>query len=65
MIVISLNLGLIWGEMRALWNDGLVEYLADLWNIVDFISNSFYLMWISLRFTAWYTVQVITLTYCL
>lgn len=49
---------LIWGEVRSLWSGGLLEYVNDLWNIVDFISSSFYVMWISLRFTSWYTVQV-------
>lgn len=48
---------LIWGEIRSLYADGLIEYVSDLWNIVDFISNTFYVAWISLRFTAWYTVQ--------
>jgi transient receptor potential cation channel subfamily C member 4 len=38
-------------------NCRLLEYIADLWNIVDFISNSFYVAWISLRFTSWYTVH--------
>lgn len=50
-------IGLIWGEIRSLYADGLMDYISDLWNIVDFISNSFYVAWISLRFTAWYTVQ--------
>lgn len=50
--------GLIWGEMRSLWSGGLLEYINDLWNIVDFITNSFYISWISLRFTSWYIVQV-------
>ncbi|XP_055637159.1 transient receptor potential protein [Toxorhynchites rutilus septentrionalis] len=49
-------ISLIWHEMKSLWNDGLLDYIADLWNIVDFISNSFYIAWISLRFTSWYTV---------
>jgi transient receptor potential cation channel subfamily C len=35
----------------------LVEYISDLWNILDFISNAFFVGWIALRFTAWYTVQ--------
>lgn len=79
-------ISLIWGEIRSLYADGLIDYIADLWqvfisvscchlqcipdllfwlitsffncrNIVDFISNSFYVAWISLRFTAYYTVQ--------
>ncbi|XP_062537580.1 transient receptor potential protein [Armigeres subalbatus] len=55
-LVILYIISLIWHEIKSLWNDGLVEYLADLWNIVDFISNSFYIAWMSLRFTSWYTV---------
>lgn len=53
-----INSGLIWCEIRALWTGGLREYTADLWNIVDFITNMFYLMWISLRFSSWYIVNV-------
>lgn len=49
-------IALIWGEIRSLYSDGLLDYVSDLWNIVDFISNSFYVAWISLRFTSWYTV---------
>lgn len=50
--------GLIWGEMNALFSSGLVEYMSDLWNIIDLISNSFYVTWIGLRITSWYLVQV-------
>jgi transient receptor potential cation channel subfamily C len=50
-------IALIWGEIRSLYADGLLDYVSDLWNIVDFISNSFYVAWISLRFTSWYTVH--------
>uniref|UniRef100_A0A1B0CBR7 Transient receptor ion channel domain-containing protein n=1 Tax=Lutzomyia longipalpis TaxID=7200 RepID=A0A1B0CBR7_LUTLO len=57
--VILYVISLIYGEMKALWEGGLVDYAQDLWNIVDFISNVFYVMWISLRFSSWYTVQVI------
>ncbi|XP_063237595.1 transient receptor potential protein [Bacillus rossius redtenbacheri] len=50
-------LSLIWNEIRALWSDGLLAYVSDLWNIVDFITNVFYLVWIGLRFTSWFIVQ--------
>lgn len=54
-----LNLsGLILGEIRSLWSDGLMEYISDLWNIVDFVQNIFYVIWIMLRITAWIIVQV-------
>lgn len=43
--------------MRSLYSDGLMEYISDLWNIVDFISNSFYVCWITLRFTSWFIVH--------
>lgn len=55
--------GLIWSEIRSLWTDGLMEYTADLWNIVDFITNMFYLMWLSLRITSWYIVNIVSITY--
>lgn len=51
-------LGLVWSEIRNLWSEGLKEYISDLWNIVDFITNMFYLMWIAARISAWYTVLV-------
>uniref|UniRef100_A0AAG5DVM5 Transient receptor ion channel domain-containing protein n=1 Tax=Anopheles atroparvus TaxID=41427 RepID=A0AAG5DVM5_ANOAO len=55
-LVILYIISLIWHEVKSLWNDGLMEYVSDLWNIVDFISNTFYIAWMSLRFTSWYTV---------
>jgi transient receptor potential cation channel subfamily C member 4 len=36
-------------EVRSLWFDGLAEYITDMWNIVDFCSNMFYVTWIALR----------------
>jgi len=50
--------GLIIAEIKSLWEDGIIEYISDLWNIVDFIQNTFYVIWISLRITAWCIVQV-------
>ncbi|KAJ8922824.1 hypothetical protein NQ315_007859, partial [Exocentrus adspersus] len=46
--------GLIWGEIRSLWCNGLKEYVSDLWNIVDFITNFFYVMWLALRVSSYY-----------
>ncbi|XP_049878328.1 transient receptor potential protein [Pectinophora gossypiella] len=48
---------LIWAEIRSLWTGGIMEYISDLWNIVDFITNMFYIAWISLRVSSWYIVQ--------
>ncbi|KAJ8929136.1 hypothetical protein NQ314_018204 [Rhamnusium bicolor] len=48
------NICLIWGEIRSLWGEGLLEYIADLWNIVDFITNLFYVIWLALRIASYY-----------
>lgn len=50
--------GLIWGEINSLYSSGIADYISDLWNIIDFISNTFYVTWIGLRITSWYVVQV-------
>lgn len=50
--------GLVCAEIKTLYACGIIEYLGDLWNIIDFISNSFYVTWIGLRITSWYVVQV-------
>ncbi|XP_043491754.1 transient receptor potential protein [Polistes fuscatus] len=55
--VIIYVISLVVGEIRSLWSDGLLEYISDLWNIVDFIQNTFYVIWISMRMTAWFIVQ--------
>lgn len=48
----------MFGEMQSLYNEGVMDYIADLWNIVDIISNMFYVTWIGLRFTSFFLVQV-------
>ncbi|XP_050598746.1 transient receptor potential protein isoform X1 [Bombus affinis] len=55
--VIIYVISLVIGEMRSLWSDGLLEYISDLWNIVDFVQNMFYVIWLMLRVTAWIVVQ--------
>ena len=52
------NLGLVWAEIKSLWYGGLLEYISDLWNIVDFITNFFYITWLALRMSAFYVVWV-------
>ncbi|XP_065332028.1 transient receptor potential protein-like isoform X2 [Cloeon dipterum] len=47
-------MGNVFAEMRSLWCDGLLDYITDLWNFVDLFSNTFYITWIGLRFTAVY-----------
>ncbi|XP_037793862.1 transient receptor potential protein-like [Penaeus monodon] len=49
---------LVWAEIKSLWNDGLLEYIKDLWNIIDFVTNSFFMTWIMLRATSFLLVQL-------
>ncbi|KAF2354684.1 Ion transport domain [Trinorchestia longiramus] len=49
--------GFLWGEMKELWESGFTEFIKDLWNIIDFITNFFFVNWILLRMTAWYLTQ--------
>lgn len=44
--------------MRSLWSDGILEYVSDLWNVVDFITNIFYVLWLCLRLTSFYVCLV-------
>ena len=48
--------GLIWSEIKQLWDVGLKEYISDMWNLVDFITNSLYLSTIGLRTVAYFDV---------
>ena len=50
--------GLIWSEIKQLWDVGLKEYVSDMWNVVDFITNSLYVATIGLRLRAYYDVSL-------
>ncbi|KAK6745872.1 hypothetical protein RB195_012156 [Necator americanus] len=50
-------LGLIWVEIKQLWDCGLHDYCHNLWNILDFITNSLYLSTVALRAVAYYQVE--------
>ncbi|XP_077296878.1 transient receptor potential-gamma protein-like isoform X3 [Arctopsyche grandis] len=49
--------GLIWSEVKQLWDVGLEEYVNDMWNVIDFVTNSLYVATIALRIVAYYQVQ--------
>ena len=49
--------GLIWSEIKQLWDVGLREYISDMWNVVDFITNSLYVATIGLRTVAYFDVS--------
>ncbi|XP_044587322.1 transient receptor potential-gamma protein isoform X3 [Cotesia glomerata] len=49
--------GLIWSEVKQLWDVGLEEYVNDMWNVIDFVTNSLYVATVALRVVAYYRVQ--------
>ncbi|XP_018406450.1 PREDICTED: transient receptor potential-gamma protein [Cyphomyrmex costatus] len=48
--------GLIWSEVKQLWDVGLEEYVNDMWNVIDFVTNSLYVATVALRVVAYYRV---------
>ena len=48
-LVIIYIIGFIVAEIKSLWSDGLAEYVRDLWNIIDYIINFFFVNWMLLR----------------
>ena len=49
--------GLIWSEIKQLWDTGAKEYVSDMWNVADFVTNALYLATIALRLRAYYDVS--------
>lgn len=56
-IILAWVSGLIWSEVKQLWDVGLQEYVHDMWNVIDFITNSLYVATVALRVVAYYRVQ--------
>lgn len=52
-----LLLGLIWSEVKQLWDVGLQEYIHDMWNVIDFITNSLYVATVALRVVSYFQVS--------
>nr|XP_023020264.1 transient receptor potential-gamma protein-like [Leptinotarsa decemlineata] len=50
--------GLIWSEIKQLWDVGLEEYVRDMWNVIDFITNSLYVATVALRIVSIYQVKL-------
>ncbi|XP_036345476.1 transient receptor potential-gamma protein-like, partial [Rhagoletis pomonella] len=48
---------LIWSEVKQLWDVGLQEYLNDMWNVIDFVTNSLYVATVALRVVSFFQVQ--------
>ncbi|CRL02708.1 CLUMA_CG015891, isoform A [Clunio marinus] len=57
MFILSWVSGLIWSEVKQLWDVGLQEYVHDMWNVIDFITNSLYVATVALRIVSYFQVQ--------
>ena len=57
-LFLFLSSGLMWCEVKQLWDVGLMEYVHDMWNILDFLTNALYLATITLRVMAYLQVGV-------
>lgn len=56
--------GFIWSEIKQVRSCGFKEYITNLWNILDIISNSFYVCTIILRIVYYITrVNLLKLTH--
>ncbi|XP_038213574.1 transient receptor potential-gamma protein-like [Zerene cesonia] len=49
--------GLIWSEVKQLWDMGLQEYVHDMWNVIDFVTNSLYVATVALRIVSHFQVR--------
>lgn len=52
-----LQSGLIWSEVKQLWDIGLHEYVNDMWNVIDFVTNSLYVATVALRVVSYFQVS--------
>ncbi|KAI1721291.1 transient receptor ion channel II domain-containing protein [Ditylenchus destructor] len=53
-LVLTWVLGMLWSEVKQLWEEGLYKYVYQWWNWLDFIMICLYLCTISLRTSAYY-----------
>ncbi|CAF0894620.1 unnamed protein product [Rotaria sordida] len=49
--------GFIWAEIKQLYQEGLHQYMADTWNLLDWITNCLYVATIVLRIMAYIKVN--------
>uniref|UniRef100_A0A1I8ICT4 ANK_REP_REGION domain-containing protein n=1 Tax=Macrostomum lignano TaxID=282301 RepID=A0A1I8ICT4_9PLAT len=53
-IIVVYVMGFVWQEVKQLWSEGAKAYVTDMWNLLDFATNSLYIATITLRGVAWY-----------
>ncbi|XP_046645233.1 transient receptor potential-gamma protein-like isoform X2 [Daphnia pulicaria] len=56
-LILAWVCGLVWSEIKQLWDVGLQEYVGDMWNVIDFVTNALYVATVALRIVAFYQVQ--------
>lgn len=44
--------------MKQLWDIGLHEYVNDMWNVIDFVTNSLYVATVALRVVSYFQVRI-------
>ncbi|CAF2578783.1 unnamed protein product [Rotaria sp. Silwood2] len=49
--------GFIWAEIKQLYQEGLHQYMADTWNLLDWVTNCLYVATIVLRVMAYVKVN--------
>ncbi|UJR21541.1 hypothetical protein I4U23_024626 [Adineta vaga] len=49
--------GFIWAEIKQLYQEGIHQYMADTWNLLDWVTNCLYLATIVLRVMAFIKVN--------
>jgi transient receptor potential cation channel subfamily C len=48
----------LWAEVKQLYDQGLEEYVHDMWNLLDFTTNALYLATITLKAIAYFKVSM-------
>ena len=56
--------GLVWAEVKQLWDLGVKAYIQDMWNILDFITNSLYIATYTLKLVAYLRVNFSVTQFC-
>lgn len=47
----------IWSEMKQLYSSGIIDYLNDWWNLLDFTTNTLYITTVVLKLISYMIVQ--------
>lgn len=58
-VILIWVMGQIWDEVKQLWTVGIQEYVTDMWNIIDFVTNSLYVATVALRIVSYCQVRML------